>query len=348
MKGLRKVTCFILMFSMILGLSISNEARVKAADASAKDNGKTVLLMHMDGENGSTSFKDETGKNVIYTGNAKISTDQNKFGGASAYFDSSSSSILRIQKSSELDFGADDFTIDFWYYPTNETRNALLYMGATNFAIDYNYQGTRNINIWAGNDEKSWNLISSDPGGNGIGHKSLNLNQWNHIAVAREGNVWRTFINGVKDTEITVAGEINCTPNTDYGTVIGGMGELGENYKAQGYFDELRIVKGAALYTKNFNPPTTPYPYSTTIPTETITGNKAILEVVMTNNTIKEYDLTADELNNFITWYDNRSDGIGKSYYRMIKRSNVKPFNSRYEYLQFDKIYSFEVKDYNE
>ncbi|MFA9466779.1 MAG: fibronectin type III domain-containing protein [Velocimicrobium sp.] len=77
-------------------------------------------------------------------------------------------------------------------------------------------------------------------------------------------------------------------------------------------------------------------------------GNSAILEIVMTNGTIKEYSLTADELDIFLTWYDNRSDGIGKSYYRIPKKSNVKPFLSRKEYLSFDKIYSFEVKDYNE
>ncbi|MFA9466784.1 MAG: hypothetical protein ACERKN_21195 [Velocimicrobium sp.] len=77
-------------------------------------------------------------------------------------------------------------------------------------------------------------------------------------------------------------------------------------------------------------------------------GDSAILEIVMTNGTIKEYSLTADELEAFLTWYDNRSDGIGKSYYRIPKKSNIKPFLSRKEYLSFNKIYSFEVKDYNE
>lgn len=79
-----------------------------------------------------------------------------------------------------------------------------------------------------------------------------------------------------------------------------------------------------------------------------IEGNKAILEIVMTNGTIKEYDLTATEIEDFLTWYDNRSEGNGKSYYRIPKKSNVKPFISRKEYLSYDKIYSFEVKDYNE
>ncbi|MFA9466785.1 MAG: hypothetical protein ACERKN_21200 [Velocimicrobium sp.] len=77
-------------------------------------------------------------------------------------------------------------------------------------------------------------------------------------------------------------------------------------------------------------------------------GSSSILEITMTNGTIKEYSLTIDELEAFLTWYDNRSDGTGKSYYRIPKKSNIKPFLSRKEYLSFDKIYSFEVKDYNE
>lgn len=79
-----------------------------------------------------------------------------------------------------------------------------------------------------------------------------------------------------------------------------------------------------------------------------VTGNKAILEIVMTNGTIKEYDLTAQEIQNFLTWYDNRSAGTDKAYISIIKRSNVRPFESRKEFLQFKEIYSFEVKEYKE
>lgn len=79
-----------------------------------------------------------------------------------------------------------------------------------------------------------------------------------------------------------------------------------------------------------------------------ITGNKAILEIVMTNGTIKEYDLSAQEIQQFLTWYDNRSAGTDKAYISIIKRSNVKPYISRNEYLQFKEIYSFEVKEYKE
>jgi hypothetical protein len=79
-----------------------------------------------------------------------------------------------------------------------------------------------------------------------------------------------------------------------------------------------------------------------------ITGNSAILEITMANGTTKEYSLTASEIKNFINWYDNRSNGIGKTYFAISKKSYGKPFIDRKEYILFDKIYSFEVKEYDE
>jgi len=68
----------------------------------------------------------------------------------------------------------------------------------------------------------------------------------------------------------------------------------------------------------------------------------------MTSGAIKEFDLTAAELQDFTTWYDGRSNGAAKAYYIFTKKSNIKPFLDRKEYIAFDKISSFEVKDYND
>ena len=77
-------------------------------------------------------------------------------------------------------------------------------------------------------------------------------------------------------------------------------------------------------------------------------GNSAILELTMVTGEIKEYDLTATELQSFLTWYDGRSNGADKAYYMIPKKNNIKPFLSRKEYIAFDKISSFEVKEYTE
>lgn len=79
-----------------------------------------------------------------------------------------------------------------------------------------------------------------------------------------------------------------------------------------------------------------------------VTGNPGILEITMVTGEIKEYDLTAAELQSFLTWYDGRSNGADKAYYMIPKKNNIKPFLSRKEYIAFDKISSFEVKEYME
>ncbi len=79
-----------------------------------------------------------------------------------------------------------------------------------------------------------------------------------------------------------------------------------------------------------------------------ITGNSAILEITMVNGVIKEYDLNAAELDSFLTWYDSSSEGSVPSYYIFNKKNNIKPFLSRKEYISYNKIASFEVKEYTE
>lgn len=77
-----------------------------------------------------------------------------------------------------------------------------------------------------------------------------------------------------------------------------------------------------------------------------IVGNNAILEITMLNGAIKEYDLTAGEIRDFLMWYDSRSDGIGTAYYIFTNKGIVSPFLNKSEFIPFDKILYFEVKEY--
>ncbi len=88
-------------------------------------------------------------------------------------------------------------------------------------------------------------------------------------------------------------------------------------------------------------------PIATTDPS-TVTGNRAILVISFINGKEKEYDLSAMEIDKFVNWYDGRSEGLGKSYFTIQKHSNVKPFIGRKEYIKFENIESFEIKDYND
>ncbi len=79
---------------------------------------------------------------------------------------------------------------------------------------------------------------------------TLPAGQWNHIAVTHSSSTIRLFINGVLDTTTTVSG----TPQSSNAIPLT-IGQY-NNTCAKGFISNLRIVKGTALYTQNFIPPT--------------------------------------------------------------------------------------------
>ncbi|MNI77667.1 hypothetical protein D3C73_1339760 [compost metagenome] len=62
----------------------------------------------------------------------------------------------------------------------------------------------------------------------------------------------------------------------------------------------------------------------------------------------KEFDLSMDEVNAFIAWYENKQSGTGTASYAINKHDNNKgPFTSRKDYIIFDKILTFSVDEYS-
>lgn len=85
----------------------------------------------------------------------------------------------------------------------------------------------------------------------------------------------------------------------------------------------------------------------TSTPTPETSGSRAILTITMTNGLEKEYDLSMDEVNAFISWYDAKDAGNGTAKYKFIKNWNRGPFKARSEYVIFDKILTFSVDEYD-
>ncbi|GGH44340.1 hypothetical protein GCM10008014_05640 [Paenibacillus silvae] len=74
---------------------------------------------------------------------------------------------------------------------------------------------------------------------------------------------------------------------------------------------------------------------------------RAILIVTMTIGLEKEFDLSMQEVNSFIDWYETKQTGSGKASYAIDKHDNNKgPFKSRKDYILFDRILTFEVSEY--
>jgi len=101
--------------------------------------------------------------------------------------------------------------------------------------------------ISSGIDSGIWDIAD----GKSLG--TIDYGQWNHFAITRSGNVFRTFKNGTKVSQWTSNKAL--TRNTRDGTLKFSIGRSQGSDYFYGYIDDFRITKGSALYTENFTAP---------------------------------------------------------------------------------------------
>jgi len=210
------------------------------------------LLLHFDGANDSTSFVDNspTPKTVTAYGNARISTDQSRFGNSSMLSPGGSSHISAAN-STDFDFGTQPFTIEmhvrvttFSNYPTLVSRRISPIYEPYELYLDESGNPRLVLESLAKNN---WAVIGIFSG------IQLSLNTWHHIALTGDGSVLRCFRDGVLSyTTYTYSGV--ATGSTPLYIGRGGEGSL------VGNIDDLRITKGIARYTANFTPPAAAFP----------------------------------------------------------------------------------------
>ncbi|OME07840.1 hypothetical protein BSK64_06165 [Paenibacillus odorifer] len=83
-------------------------------------------------------------------------------------------------------------------------------------------------------------------------------------------------------------------------------------------------------------------------PIAPIESGRAILTVKLITDLEKEFDLSMEEINSFLEWYDARDAGTGPSKFAINKDNNNKgPFSKRTEFVIFDKILTFCVDEYS-
>jgi hypothetical protein len=223
---------------------------------------RVTLLMHMDGDSGSTSFPDTSAYNQPTTasGNAQISTTASKFGGSSAYFDGDGDYIT-VNSGSVGSFLTQDFTVEAWinytFSGSSETRMIVI-SGGQGSSFDYFQIAVSNNNSLRA-EHRSGRGVFSTPA------NSLSPNTWHHIALVRDSTSTRFYIDGVEEASTTAwAGKILRTqaPATvtigQMNTETGFDNEYpGEYFK--GYIDEVRVTKGVARYTSTFTPDNLPF-----------------------------------------------------------------------------------------
>ena len=147
-----------------------------------------------------------------------------------------------------MDFGTEDFTIEGFAKATNTGWHCII-GNSTRFTtgtwavflnpsnqLYFEFQGTVSATAPT--------LLGTDPF---------------HFAVCREGNNLRMYVNGVLEVNLTDskwATNVSATNNVKLGDDNKGYGQAWE-----GYLDEIRVVKGVAVYSgSTLTVPTAPYP----------------------------------------------------------------------------------------
>ena len=163
--------------------------------------------------------------------------------------DGSGDYLSTSSSSSDFTMGTGDFTIECWAKPNANSSDQPL------FQISDNSGGFK-----AGGYDDTL-TVWHRPGGNWVfcangseqeisGYKPA-IGVWYHMALVRNSGTTTLYVNGRKIN--------SATDSTNYnGTyfVIGGY--YSSSYVFNGLISNFRVVKGTAVYTSAFNPPTSP------------------------------------------------------------------------------------------
>lgn len=207
----------------------------------------------MDGSNGSTNFTDSSGtpKTVTRNGSPTISTSQSKFGGSSGLF-SGSSEYLTISDSA-MDVASGDFTIECWIYLLSlQSGIRTLWAHRTNgdavggAALTHS---SGSIRLYLAGNGAAWQTTDFSPG------LTMSATTWHHVALVRDGNTVRTFLDGTAGTTTTVTGGAIYTS----GSFSLMAGSAAGTQEVNAHIDDFRLTK-SARYTASFTPATSAFP----------------------------------------------------------------------------------------
>jgi hypothetical protein len=243
----------------------------------------TTLLLPGNGTNGAqnNTFLDGSTNNFTITRNGN--TTQGTFSpfsqtGWGNYFDGTGDSIYASSANTANAMGTGDWTIEASVYKTNSTEgyvfDTLALTGGSTDAIRIAISSSGAVYFY-----KYSTLLTS--GG------SIALNTWNHIAVVRQSQTIKIYLNGtqVNTTYSDTGSNYTCGTNRP---LVGINGYDIASDPFQGYISNLRAVKGVAVYTGNFTPPTSPLAATQSAGTNisAITGTQTSLLTCQSNRFI--------------------------------------------------------------
>jgi len=201
---------------------------------------------------------DASTNNFLVTPNGDVSPRPFSpyFGGNySNYFDGSGD-YLNVATNAAFNFGTGDATVEFWFNAVGAQPGN--YPGIVS-SSDYNTSGSASIRYSnTGYSQKIFMYLNG--GGDPViaSASTVAYGIWTHVAIVRQGTSLKIYLNGTQDASVTISASLGF--NLGYGELRVGRGfdVDGAGGYFNGYLSNLRLVKGTAVYTTNFTPPTQP------------------------------------------------------------------------------------------
>lgn len=159
----------------------------------------------------------------------------------SVYFDGIGD-YLSIATNTALNVGSGNFTLEFWWNPSSRNNYQTL---VDKNLLDFLMQtggGDGKIGVYLGGSS----VCTSST--------AVTLNAWTHVALVRNSTTVTLYQNGASVASGTSSANVSNTAPL----LIGTANDYSSNGQFTGYLSNFRLVKGTAVYTSAFTPPTSP------------------------------------------------------------------------------------------
>ena len=175
-------------------------------------------------------------KGLSVSGASKELSQHNFYGRSGSLFFDGSGNKIDVSSSSDFAFGTGDFTIELWFYKSTSNVNEYL----------FDFENQLSVFIMAGQVIYYFAQIGGSNTGN-VPFGTVEVNQWNHIAIVRQSGVIKLYLNGELKHSQNESRNWSSAQALTIGQYSGGG-----SYSFEGYMQDFRIYKGAAKYTEEF------------------------------------------------------------------------------------------------
>lgn len=200
----------------------------------------TIIMMHGNGSDGSTTLTEQNGKTVTNSG-CTISTAQKVFGTGSILCSPAGDSFTVGKSGWEFNDGS--WTLELRFRPTDLGASSggrwlvADFENGTTTAFGFNIS-TDALLLYASSNGSSWNIAS------GTNCGSLSINTWYHLVLQWDGSYYDVYLDGTRVAHISSASALYAT--TQPITFGKHPAELSAYFV--GYYDEIAL-HGSAIYS---------------------------------------------------------------------------------------------------